>query len=141
MQWATLLISLKYPILAPGLPYDHLLLISQSSRQKQLISHLVHGCSIGYHGPQFLTITKHLRAHPYSALTLLTKIEAGHIFESFDSPPLPYLWCCGLEAIPKHGCSWPLILRHTVVCLAVKKAKWHTSVLFTGTAISTFSAC
>ena len=73
---------------------------------KQLISDLVYGFSIGYHGPHFHAIAKHLS----SALqhtniideSLRKETEAGRILGLSDSPPLPNLRCSGLEAIPKH---------------------------------------
>ena len=80
---------------------------------KQLISDLVYDFSIGYHGPQFQAIAKHLS----SALqhtniideSLRKETEAGRILGPFDSPPLPNLWCCGLGAIPKHDGGWQMI--------------------------------
>ena len=80
---------------------------------KQLISNLVHGCSIGYHGPHFSANAKHLS----SALQLANIIdenlkketEAGHILGPFHTPPLPNLRCSGLGTIPKHDGGWRLI--------------------------------
>ena len=73
---------------------------------KQLILNLVHGCSIGYHGPQFAANAKHLS----SALqhtniideSLRKETEAGRILGPFHTPLLPNLRCSGLGAIPKH---------------------------------------
>ena len=80
---------------------------------KQLISDLVHGCSIGYHGPQFVANAKHLS----SALqhtniineSLKKETEAGRILGPFHTPPLPNLRCSGLGAIPKHDGGWRVI--------------------------------
>ena len=80
---------------------------------KQLISDLVHGCSIGYHGPQFGANAKHLS----SALqhtniideSLKKETEAGRILGPFYTPPLPNLRCSGLGAIPKHDGGWRII--------------------------------
>ena len=80
---------------------------------QQLISDLVHGCAIGYNGPQFSATAKHLS----SALqhtdiidgSLKKETEAGRILGPFRTPPLPNLRCSGLGAIPKHDGGWRII--------------------------------
>ena len=80
---------------------------------EQLIKDLVHGCSIGYHGPQFPATAKHLSsALQHTSIideSLKKETETGCILGPFDSPPLPNLWCSGLGAIPKHDGGWRII--------------------------------
>ena len=80
---------------------------------KQLISDLVYGCFIGYHGPQFQAIAKHLSSvlqHTNIIDESLRKeTKAGHILGPFDFPPLPNLRCSSLGAIPKHDGGWRMI--------------------------------
>ena len=72
---------------------------------EQLIKDLVHGCSIGYHGPQFPAIAKHLSsALQHTSIInegLKKEAETGRILGPFDSPPLFNLWCSSLGVIPK----------------------------------------
>ena len=80
---------------------------------KQLISNLVHGCAVGYNGPQFAANAKHLSSalqHPSIINESLKKeIEAGRILGPFTDPPLPNLRCSGLGAIPKQDGGWRII--------------------------------
>ena len=80
---------------------------------EQLIKDLVHGCSIGYHGPQFPAIAKHLSsALQHTSIideSLKKETKTGRILGPFDSPPLPNLRCSGLGAIPKHDGGWRII--------------------------------
>ena len=77
---------------------------------EQLIKDLVHGFSIGYHGPQFPAIAKHLSsALQHTSIideSLKKETETGRILGPFDSPPLPNLRCSSLGAIPKHDGGW-----------------------------------
>ena len=61
---------------------------------EQLIKDLVHGCFIGYNGPQFPAIAKHLSsALLHTSIideSLKKETETGRILGPFDSPPLHY---------------------------------------------------
>ena len=80
---------------------------------QQLISNLVHGCAIGYNGPQFVGHAKHLSSalqHPDIIDDSLKKeMEMGRILGPFDHPPFPNLRCSGLGAVPKHDRGWRII--------------------------------
>ena len=89
-----------------GHPYDKAFI-------QQLISNLVHGCVIGYNGPQFVGHAKHLSSalqHPDIIDNSLKKeVETGCTLGPFNHPPLPNLWCSGLDAVPKHNGGWQII--------------------------------
>lgn len=79
----------------------------------QLIHNLVHGCRIGYDGPQFAHIAPHLpSAYAYSTVVdsaIAKECQANRMAGPYPYPPLPNLRCSGLGVVPKKDGSWRLI--------------------------------
>ena len=71
----------------------------------QLIHDIVHGCNIGYNGPQFAHTAHHLPSaleHPHIiSETLAKECAAGRMAGSFPISPLPNLRCSGLGVVPE----------------------------------------
>ena len=79
----------------------------------QLLHNIQHGCSIGYEGPQFPHIARHLpsaHAHPNIISEALAKeCLAGRMAGPYDTPPLPNIHCSGLGVVPKKDSGWRTI--------------------------------
>ena len=79
----------------------------------QLIHNIRHGCCIGYEGPHFPHIARHLpsaRAHPHIISEALAKeCQAGRMAGSYSAPPLPNTRCSGLGVVPKKDGGWRTI--------------------------------
>ena len=80
---------------------------------EQLIHDLLHGCSIGYSGPQFAHSAKNLASASQKPdeidATLDRECKAGRILGPFASPPLPNFRTSGLGLVPKHDGGWRII--------------------------------
>ena len=79
----------------------------------QLIHNIRHGCCIGYEGPHFPHIARHLpsaRAHPHIISEALAKeCQAERMAGPYSSPPLPNARCSGLGVVPKKDGGWRTI--------------------------------
>ena len=77
---------------------------------RQLLHNIQHGCPIGYEGPHFPHIARHLpsaHAHPDIITDALAKeCLAGRLAGPYDTPPLP---CSGLGVVPKKDGGWRTI--------------------------------
>lgn len=76
----------------------------------QLLHNVTPGCAIGYNGPQFPFIARHLlsaRAHPDIITAALAKeCLAGRMAGPYPSPPLTNVRCSGLGVVPKKDGVW-----------------------------------
>ena len=79
----------------------------------QLLASIKYGCNIGYTGPQFTHIARHLpSAHTHADIisAFLTKeCQAGRMAGPYPQQPLPNLRCSGLGVIPKKDGGWRVI--------------------------------
>jgi len=79
----------------------------------QLLHNIRHGCSIGYEGPHFPQVARHLpsaRTHPHIITDALAKeCLAGRMAGPYATPPLPNLRCSGLGVVPKKDGGWRTI--------------------------------
>ena len=74
---------------------------------KQLISDLVHGCPISYHGPQFTANAKHLSLALQHTNIINKRLRRDRCRTHHWTISYPTVWCLGLGAIPKHdGGLW-----------------------------------
>ena len=82
---------------------------------EQLIDNLLHGCIIGYSGPQFAHSVNHLASTSQKPdehdASFCRECKAGRILGPFSSPPLPNFRTSGLGFVLMNSLHWPSVCK------------------------------